>query len=137
MNKTSAGDVLERLQAAYGVNNDSQLSEAAGVNRATVGNWRGRDSVPYSFCVEVSLNRGVSLDWLLTGRGTAVNETPPAYNAPQLTPEEDAVLTLFRSLDEDARREIFSVAQEKERLRRLEQLVSELASTVAEIKNQA
>jgi len=69
MNKIFSRGVLERLQTLLGVDNDSKLALALGVNRQTLGSWRTRDSVPYELCVSIAMERGVSLDWLLTEDG--------------------------------------------------------------------
>lgn len=66
-----AGDVLDRLARVLEVAGDRELSRALGQSPSAAGNWRSRGSVPYSHCVSVALERGVSLDWLLTGRERA------------------------------------------------------------------
>ena len=65
----TAGDVLDRLQMALGVESDRELSRRLGQSPSAAGNWRDRGSVPYSHCVSVALELGLSLDWLLLGRG--------------------------------------------------------------------
>ncbi|MFG9976554.1 helix-turn-helix domain-containing protein, partial [Pseudomonas aeruginosa] len=39
---------MDRLLSVYGVKNDNQLSELLQIKRSTLGNWRSRDSVPYT-----------------------------------------------------------------------------------------
>ncbi|MNC54972.1 Bacteriophage CI repressor helix-turn-helix domain protein [compost metagenome] len=143
MGNKSAAAVLDRLQLVYGVKNDNQLGEALLVNRSTLGNWRSRDTVPYTICVDTSEKCSVSLDWLLTGEGPmrrdegapAVEAEAPA--APGISPREQAMLELFRSLDEDGQREIQGAAAEKKRLIALEQRLEELAATVAAMERSA
>lgn len=141
MNKKTAGEVLNRLHQVLGVKNDSQLSEAIDINRATVGNWRSRDSVPYSLCVEIAEQRGVRLDWLLTGEGSMLRGADVGASEEQggylSNPREQALLTLWRELDEEAQREIQRAAQEKKRLSELESRLSELEAVVADIKGLA
>lgn len=55
----------------------------------------------------------------------------------EISPREQAILELFRSLDEDGQREIQDAASEKKRLRDLEQRFKELAAAVADIKRPA
>lgn len=69
MNKKAVDAVLLRLMSLFNVDNDSELARALNVNRQTLASWRKRDSVPYSICVNLSEERGISLDWLLTGKG--------------------------------------------------------------------
>ena len=140
MSKLSASAVLDRLLAVYGVKNDNQLSDQLGIKRSTVGNWRSRDSVPYSLCVRAAFDQGASLDWLITGEGnmrrsggeSEVSEAAAAYNT-----REQALLGLFRELGEDDQREIQHAAEEKKRLKRLEQRIAELEAVVADAKRMA
>ena len=67
MPETLASDVLDRLRSVFYVDNDSALAEAMGINRQTLGSWRSRGHVPYEECVKLAVDRGLSLDWLLTG----------------------------------------------------------------------
>lgn len=143
MGNKSAAAVLDRLQQVYGVKNDNQLGEALQVNRSTLGNWRSRNTVPYTICVDVCEKCSVSLDWLLTGEGpmrrdeaapAVAAEAPPA---PGISPREAAMLELFRSLDEDGQREIQGAAAEKKRLSALEQRIEELAAALDAVRKQA
>lgn len=123
---------MDRLHEIFGVKNDNQLGDALQVNRSTLGNWRSRDSVPYTICVDVALERGVSLDWLLTGEGAMYRENignAPAESAD--SPREQAMLALWRELDEEAQRDVQRHAEEKKRLTTLEQRVAELEAVVA------
>ncbi|WMR35702.1 helix-turn-helix transcriptional regulator [Metapseudomonas otitidis] len=123
---------MDRLHEVFGVKNDNQLGDVLQVNRSTLGNWRSRDSVPYTICVDVALERGVSLDWLLTGEGSMYRENGGNTPAePADSPRERAMLALWRELDEEAQRDIQRHAEEKKRLNTLEQRVSELEAVVA------
>ncbi len=138
MGNKSAGAVLDRLHLVYGVKNDSQLCDAVGTPRATLGNWRNRDSVPYPLCVSVAESKGISLDWLLTGEGV-VSRTATDSSHPHAvsSPKEEAILALFRSLDESGQRDIQSAAEEKKRLKDMAQQLSEITAMLHDIKRQA
>lgn len=138
MGNKSAGAVLDRLHLVYGVKNDSQLCDAVGTPRATLGNWRNRDSVPYPLCVSVAESKGISLDWLLTGEG-AVSRTATDSSHPHAvsSPKEEAILALFRSLDESGQRDIQSAAEEKKRLKDMAQQLSEITAMLHDIMRQA
>jgi len=78
----SADAVVDRLRDVLELDSDAQLGRALGLRESAPGNWRARGSVPYSHCVEVAAQRGVSLDWLLLGLGAPgeVRERgPPPY----------------------------------------------------------
>ena len=140
LSEPSAAAVLDRLLAVYGVKNDNQLSDALGIKRSTVGNWRSRDSVPYSLCVSTSVERGVSLDWLITGKGSMLpsSKSPDAAeSAAAYSNREQAILALFRELGEEDQREIQHAAEEKKRLKSLEQRLAELEAVVTGINKLA
>lgn len=138
MGNKSAGAVLDRLHVVYGVKNDSQLCDVTGTPRATLGNWRNRDSVPYPLCVSVAESKGISLDWLLTGEGSMSRSvSEPLQGEAVTSPKEEAILALFRSLDENGQRDIQSAAEEKKRLKDMAQQLSEITALLSDIKRQA
>lgn len=65
----NASDVVDRLRGIYGVTSDTELGRHLRTGTSTVSNWRQRNSVPFTQCVTAALERGVSLDWLVLGRG--------------------------------------------------------------------
>ena len=138
MQKKSLDAVLERLMTVFAVDSDSELARKLDVNRQTLGSWRSRQSIPYALCVNVSEAEGVSLDWLLTGEGAMLRgvSVAPAVSPPT-SPQEDAILALFRSLEETDRREIQSAAEEKKRIRDIEQRLKDLTEALADTKRPA
>jgi len=91
--------------------------------------------------IRIATACGITVEWLATGRGIrsaaamrkaekSQHNAPPVlhvtHNEPALTPQEHAVLELFRALDPDAQREIQHAAEEKKRLRDIEQQLDEL-----------
>jgi hypothetical protein len=128
---------LDRIAEAIGAENDTDAAKMLAVPRATWGNWRSRDSVPYPLCVSLAEERGLSLDWLLTGDGpmrrpgAAYEPATPAEpiaiaEARKRHPREEALLALFNELDEPSKAEIFGIAAEKKRIREIEREIAEL-----------
>lgn len=62
--------------------------------------------------------------------------TAPVASPPN-RPQEDAILALFRSLEETDRREIQSAAEEKKRIRDIEQRLKDLTEALADAKRPA
>lgn len=138
MQKKSLDAVLERLMTVFAVDSDSELARKLDVNRQTLGSWRSRQSIPYALCVNVSESEGVSLDWLLTGEGAMLRGGSAAPSvSPGTSPQEDAILALFRSLEETDRREIQSAVEEKKRIRDIEQRLKDLTEALADTKRPA
>lgn len=140
MRKKSAAAVLARLKMLLGATTDTALASGLGISPQTLSSWKSRDSIPYALCVDVAEEHGVSLDWLLVGEGPmtrgeagspSARETPAGY---EISPGEQVLLELFRSLGEDDRQEIRNVASERKRLTVIEQRLEELAAVVATIK---
>ncbi len=122
MNKKSAANVLDRLQQALNVESDSELSKAIGVNRATLGNWRNRNSVPYSICINICESENLSIDWLLTGEGeTSRQKSITSDNEI----DKEMIASMLEDLNQDQKREVLSVIKEKMRLNELEALIKQ------------
>lgn len=69
---------------------------------------------------------------MFRGGGQAHISSEPANS-----PHEEAVMTLYRSLSEKDQREIQSAAEEKKRIREIEQRVDDLTAALAGGKRQA
>lgn len=132
LDNTSSGQVLERLKAALKVSTDSELAEATQTNRQTLGNWRLRQSIPYSLCVKTAQSKNISLDWLLAGEGpmqrldggkSQVEDFP--------NPQERSILSLYRSLSSEDQQAIHQIVSEKKRLREVEKRLEELLQALA------
>ncbi|WP_175253508.1 helix-turn-helix domain-containing protein [Pseudomonas sp. BMW13] len=132
MRENSLEQILGRLLQVLSAKNESELARRLGTSSSNVSTWRKRGSVPLAICEQVARERGLSLDWLLYGEG-AMHRGEAGQAAPIAaeTPREQALLALWRELDEDAQREIQRAAEEKKRLNTLEQRVSELEAVVA------
>ena len=128
--------VLARLKQVTGTKTDASLSSALQISPQTLSSWRGRDSTPYSLCVEIAQTRGISLDWLLLGEGPVLRQTvTDSSEADQAsTTREDTILALWRLLDEADRCAIQNALEEKQRLRDMELRLSEMASILATLK---
>jgi len=127
-------DVLTRLKQVTGTKSDASLSSALKISPQTLSSWKGRDSTPYSLCVDIAQSRGISLDWLLLGEGPILRQTSPPSVNPDSATRENTILALWRLLDEDGRCAIQSALEEKRRLRDLEIKLSEMASQLSTLE---
>lgn len=128
--------VLARLKQITGTKTDISLSAALQISPQTLSSWKGRDSTPYSLCVDIAQSRGVSLDWLLLGKGPILRQT--AADSCEINQEnisrENTILELWRLLDEDDRSAIQNALEEKRRLRDMELKLVEMASVIATLQ---
>lgn len=134
MNKKAVDAVLLRLMSLFNVDNDSELARVLNVNRQTLASWRKRDSVPYSICINIAEERGVSLDWLLTGKGEEdVSKVEPANQS--FSQADLKMLELLNQLDPEVRRDLMRGAEEKQRVIEMEKQIQELSAQLKNLKN--
>lgn len=81
----------ERLIQARGEMSRVEVTQKLGVNIETLGGYeRGKNAPPYSFLADIKDLYGVSLDWLITGKGEMrPSQAPvadPAPTAPAAAP---------------------------------------------------
>lgn len=67
MKTFSSDEVLNRLKEALSVGTDTELADLLGIKKATLSNWRNRNSV--DFLLVFSFCEHINIDWLITGRG--------------------------------------------------------------------
>lgn len=64
---------IERMVEAYGYTTRQALCDHLGVSKSTLATRYMRDSFPSEWVIQCALETGVSLDWLVTGAGSARN----------------------------------------------------------------
>jgi len=129
--------VLARLKQITGTKSDASLSSALQVSPQTLSSWKGRNSTPYSICVEIAQSHGISLDWLLLGEGPILRQAivDSSSENPEDTTRENNVLALWRMLDEEGRCAIQNALEEKRRLREMETKLAEMASLLSTLQS--
>ncbi|WP_174866813.1 helix-turn-helix domain-containing protein [Pectobacterium polaris] len=134
MNKSGVDAVLSRLMELLGVASDSELARALDVNRQTLASWRKRESVPYSICVNLSEEKNISLDWLLTGRGSVYAGAVAQSDPTTFSQSDLKLLELMNQLDPDVRRDLMRGAEEKQRLIDMEKKLQALSAELERVK---
>ena len=71
-------EIIDRMKEVTGVSKDVELAEVIGASRSGPAVWKIRERVPFAECLALATKHGVSLDWLLLGRGT------PGIDEPEL-----------------------------------------------------
>lgn len=79
MKTFSSKEVIERLKIALNLSSDNALAETLGVSKATLSNWKSRNSIDIPLLF--SKCEHLSIDWLLTGNGVMLK---PTTQEPQL-----------------------------------------------------
>jgi hypothetical protein len=128
--------VLARLKQITGTKSDVSLSSALQISPQTLSSWKGRDSTPYSLCVDIAQTRGISLDWLLLGEGPILRpvSADSVEDNQASTTRENTILAMWRLLNEDDRHAIQNALEEKQRLREMELKLAEMAAILTTLQ---
>ena len=81
---------IDRALIATQSKSDSELARFLGVAQSTIPGYRRRETLPLEQCIKIAERTGVSLDWLILGKGEAKPADVPA--------EEQMLLTGWRQL---------------------------------------
>ncbi|MGE7993519.1 helix-turn-helix domain-containing protein [Pseudomonas sp. NPDC089554] len=128
MNKASVIGVLARLKAITNSRSDSELARTLGISAQTLSSWKVRDSIPYPMLLELAVDKGLSLDWLILGVGERQRSAPPDTSA-TTEPWEANLLEQLRTLAPTDIQAICSYAHDKLRLQQLQHQLDELKSS--------
>jgi hypothetical protein len=117
-----ASEVLSRLKHLLAAPTDAALAKSLSISPQTLGSWRARASIPYGLCMNLARNDGISLDWLLLGRGAMLHD-PHTLLADEAV---IAVLATLQSLGAKDLEHIHKVALDRKLLRELQYEVARL-----------
>ena len=135
MSNKKSIEILERLKHVTQVKTDSGLSEVLGVSPQTLSSWKGRDSIPYSICIDIARDQGIYLDWLFGGHGSMRLSTCSCLceAVDRLNTQEQKMLQVFRELDETDQKIIYKWVEEKNRLQVMNNRIETLATRLETI----
>jgi hypothetical protein len=119
---SEANEVLSRLKHLLAAPTDAALAKSLSISPQTLGSWRARARVPYGVCINLARNDGVSLDWLLLGRG-AILHAPQALRGDEASL---AIVATLQSLGAKDLEHVHKVALERKLLRELQYEVARL-----------
>lgn len=139
MHKIDVEAVINRLKQVLDARSDTALAKALGTTPQTLSSWKSRGSVPYALCVDVCDMHGVSLDWLIRGKGNYKIEESRTHEVEEkqtygLSPREQAVLDLFNNLNPEQQKEVLRDAEEKQRIAEMEKNLKELQAQMEHLK---
>lgn len=144
MNTNSSEIIIARLKEVFSVTSDSSLCDKLSVSPQTLSSWKSRNKIPYANCVEISIQKNVSLDWLLTGRGemylsTSTKAVDSCSSCSQITKEVSPKalkwLEVFENLDEEGQKNILKDIEKEQQQTELRQELKGLKEIVEHLKN--
>ncbi|WP_018691511.1 helix-turn-helix domain-containing protein [Algicola sagamiensis] len=68
ISNVSTRDICERLRNVWEAKSNRHLAEILGVGSTTVNTWVRINTIPIKECIYTSQEKGISLDWLVTGK---------------------------------------------------------------------
>jgi hypothetical protein len=92
-------EIIDRMKEVAGVSKDVELAEVIGASRSQPAVWKIRERVPFAECLALADKHGVSLDWLLLGRGTPGIEEPELILNPGSVPISAEAYVEFPAFD--------------------------------------
>jgi len=66
--------IFERIKEIYHCEKDVELAKILKADKANIANWKFRDKIPYSHLANLANETGLSLDWLIYGKGPKFRE---------------------------------------------------------------
>lgn len=106
-------DMLTRAKVATHCKTDLAFSEWLGVSQSVVAGYKKRGNIPQEQCIKIAEQTGVSLDWLILGRGEQ-----GGYVAPEIAPtekldsEKSMLLTGWDYLNREQRDIVFDLIRQ-------------------------
>lgn len=101
---------IDRSKIAIGVKSDSDLARWLDVAQSVVAGYKRRNTVPLEQCIKIAEKTGVSLDWLILGRGEQNAAQPQTTtHKSKLDSDETMLLTGWQYLDNDQRDAVFDL----------------------------
>ena len=89
--KVLVQDIVDRMKQVVCVSKDVDLAEALGLSRSNPAVWKIRDRIPFAECMAIAEKHGVSLDWLVLGRGVPEIDAPTtSAPVPDVSSEKEA-----------------------------------------------
>ncbi|WP_416139052.1 LexA family transcriptional regulator [Halomonas sp. HK25] len=73
--KEAVSSVINRMKTILGIASDTALSEHFGGHKTLMSNKKVRGSIPFDEAMQLALEKGISLDWLILGKGPAPSGT--------------------------------------------------------------
>ena len=72
-------NVMERVKFALAARTGKEIAKMLDTAESNVSNWRAKNEMPSDFYIKIAEKTGVSLDWLMIGKGFPYDDvnTPP------------------------------------------------------------
>ena len=101
------GLIIERVKKCLNVKTNIELSTRLNIKQNTISAWKKRGNIDFPKIITICETTGVSMDWLLYGKG---EKCVPDANNPT-----EKIMTMLESMNDEQRRDVLKYV-EKEKL---------------------
>lgn len=112
---------LDRAKIAINAKSDADLARWLGFSTSVIAGYKKRETVPLEQCIKIAEQTGVSLDWLILGKGEQRPQDEPTDS------DRRMLLTGWEYLDNDQRDAVFDLIR---RLARGEDTVKAVSQVI-------
>lgn len=91
-------EVIERMRWVGKHKNNSAVARVLGITPQALSNYKKKDKMPVSIVLKYAKLYGLSLDWLITGKGEIFNAKPAVMTGELLEPAPGSVRMDLNSL---------------------------------------
>ena len=120
-------DMLTRAKIATDCKTDLAFAQWLGLTQSVIAGYKKRGNIPQEQCIKIAEKTGVSLDWLILGRGENNAAPQQTQTTPELNSDETMLLTGWKYLDNDQRDAVFDLIR---RLARGESVAQAVQHTI-------
>ena len=112
---------IDRAKLAINAKTDADLARWLGFATSVIAGYKKRETVPLEQCIKIAEKTGVSLDWLILGKGEPRPQDEPTDS------DRRMLLTGWEYLDNDQRDAVFDLIR---RLARGESVAQAVQHTI-------
>lgn len=117
--------IFDRLKSKLLIEKDVELAKILNISPGKLGVWRTRNFIPFELLITLCRERGININWLLTGeepmereKGLEVYAQAPASMIEEekeakygVDMETERVITLLKDMDAEKRRDILKIIE--------------------------
>ena len=122
--------MLTRAKIATDCKTDLAFAQWLGLTQSVIAGYKKRGNIPQEQCIKIAEKTGVSLDWLILGKGEM---HPENHAVPELHPEQKMLLTGFDSLTSEQQDSVFALIRRMTRGESVEQAVQHVINIHANV----
>jgi len=111
---TNTTEIFTRLKKVLNIRNDADLARLLSVTPNKLSVWKLRNTVPYEVLILFCREKGLPLEWVLTGESESEQvgrAAPDPYD-----PIGDKILQMLKDMPDEKRRDVLKYAEEKKLL---------------------